>query len=161
VAFFDAAASRTAAPTIVRWCLRLHPRKLRVPSPAGSPSALPELPMVETAIPPLPDEHPAPRLRWWCYVIALISLGTLASRAGNVELARASDERANARLAGAGGRPFEIATGTRGLIVSPARFERWALWGFLLGALDGLLTSPHAWPSESSPICSRWALALL
>jgi hypothetical protein len=39
----------------------------------------------------------------------------------------------------------EIASGPRGVTVSRARFERWNLWGFLFGLVDGVV---HAWPRE-------------
>jgi hypothetical protein len=32
--------------------------------------------------------------------------------------------------------------------VSPARFERWALWGFLFGVVDGVMSKADAWPHE-------------
>jgi hypothetical protein len=32
--------------------------------------------------------------------------------------------------------------------VRPARFERWALWAFLIGLVDGVASNADAWPRD-------------
>jgi hypothetical protein len=108
--------------------------------------------MAESAAPPpVTNAQPGASLkRWWC-IVALLSFATIASRAGHKELARVSHEGARRRRNGdAGRRRLEISAGPRGVTVSPARFERWAGWGFLVGVVEGAVShaetsSQHDW----------------
>jgi hypothetical protein len=90
---------------------------------------------------------------------ARLSVVAHASRAAHGKLARASHERTRRRNGGAG-RPFEIAPGPRGVTVSPARFERWALWGFLFGVVDGIVSNADAWPQEDWGAITAGLLAM-
>ena len=93
-----------------------------------------------------PPDRP---LKWWMYVIVVLSLGLVGSRVGQRELAQALRDKARRRANGEGGRPHVVAADARGITVNPARLEVWALWGFVFGGLYGMLTGSHGAPVDS------------
>jgi hypothetical protein len=93
------------------------------------------------------DDEPSDRPpKWWWYLAAALSLGLLGSRAGQRELAQALCDRARRKQNGEAAQPLTITTDFRGTTVNPARFELWAFWGFIVGVLDGVLTSTQGSP---------------
>jgi hypothetical protein len=103
--------------------------------------------MTDTATPPLvANAQPSASPKWRRCVTALVSFATRASRVHHEDLARVSHKQARRRRNRDAGRPFQIALGPRGVTVSPARFERWAFWGFLFGVVDGVASNAQAWP---------------
>jgi hypothetical protein len=81
--------------------------------------------MVQTAVPPPIKSEPTDvRLKWWWYLVAVLSLGLLGSRAGRRELAQALCEKARRKQNGGAVRPLTIAADSRGITINPARSER-------------------------------------
>ena len=91
--------------------------------------------------PPGENEATDPPLKWWWYLLVLLSLGFLVSRVGQRKLAQAMREKARRGQSGETASPLTITADSRGITVNPARLEWWALWGFVIGALNGVLTS--------------------
>jgi hypothetical protein len=78
---------------------------------------------------------------------------------GQHELAQALREKALRKRIGEGVQFFTIAADSRGITVNPARLERWAYWGFIIGVLDGVLTSRDGLPKHGMESAVAEALA--
>jgi hypothetical protein len=112
--------------------------------------------MVQTAESPgIKNEPTEPPPKWWWYLVALLSLGVLGSVTGQRELAQALREKARLKQVG----PLTIASDSRRTTVNPARFEQWAFWGFIIGVLDGVLTSRDGLPVHGMESAVAGALA--
>jgi hypothetical protein len=112
--------------------------------------------MAQTA-PLVKSEPTEPPRKWWWYLVALLSLGLFGSRVGQRKLAQALSEKARRKQNGE--EPLTIAVDSRGVTVNPARLELWAFWGFIIGALNGVLTTTHGSPIHGMQSAIAEALA--
>ena len=94
----------------------------------------------ETATPaPLRNTQSTSQMKWWWYVSALLSFGTIASREGYQRMARASGETS---------RTMEIVRRGQRTTVKPAHFEKWATFGFFIGAVNGVSQLRYSWEGD-------------